>query len=380
MIDSGTYKRISGVDIVETETFKRFSSDNYNLIFNKKNGFTQMWGSTKEDDPSSAPFPSILDIEITTKCNGPAGKLCNFCYKSNNPNGYNMPFEHFKNIIDKMPFLTQCALGADAQGITNPDMFPMMEYARSKGVVPNLTIADVSNSVAQKLAQVAGAVAVSVYKHAGVDVAYDSVKKLTDAGMDQVNLHYMISEKTIDFAYQVLDDIKNDPRLEKVNAIVFLSLKQKGRGTKHGYVSQHQYKALVEHCLEEKVRFGFDSCSAPSFLNAVKDHPQFDKFRELSEDCESTCFSSYINERGDFYPCSFTEGWGEGGWDEGISVLSADNFIDDVWNNPKTVKFRSDLIGNKDDNGCRNCPAYAVCGIDMRLYKDSSDIDIEFVE
>lgn len=343
----------------------------YNYNMDMSTGEFARWGITKEHDPKAAPFPEILDIEITTSCNGPANKLCGFCYKSNNPNGHNMTLAEFQNIIDKMPWLTQCALGADAQGITNPDMYDMMAYARSKGIVPNLTIADVSEEVAQKLANVAGAVAVSVYKHAGFDVAYDSVDRLVKAGMKQVNLHFMISNKTIDDAYKVTEAMKNDPRLAGVNAIVFLGLKQKGRGVKYEGVTRAQYRELVDHCLKNEIPFGFDSCSAPAFIDSVQDHPNLEQFKMMAEDCESTLFSSYINERGVFFPCSFTENWVEGGWVEGINVLEADNFIKDVWNHEKTMEFRKNLIGNTDCHGCRNCPAYAVAGKDMRLHKET---------
>lgn len=359
---------------------KIYKSPDCNFIFNKTNGEMITWGKTLDDDPVFAPFPFILDIEVTTKCNGPANKLCSFCYKSNNPNGYNMPFEHFKNIVDKMPFLTQMALGADAQGITNPDMFKMMHYARRKGIIPNITIADVSTDVAKKLAAVAGAVAVSVYRHAGFDVAYDSIQRLSDAGMKQINIHFMISSSTIDDAYKVIDASKNDPRLKNLNAIIFLGLKQKGRGTKFDYVSTEQYQKLVKYCLDNEVRFGFDSCSAPAFLRAVEGDERFEQFKVHTEDCESTLFSSYINEKGEFFPCSFTENWKEGSWDTGISVLDADNFITDVWNHPKTVQFRNILIGNTDHNGCRNCPAFAVCSIDMRVFPDKKENDIQFIE
>jgi len=357
-------------------TFLR--SDGYNYNFNRDTGQFARWGKEFEDDPQFAPFPEILDIEITTVCNGPANKLCGFCYKNNNPNGYSMPFEHFKNIIDKMPWLTQCALGADAQGVTNPDMFKMMEYARSKDIIPNLTIADVSEDVAEKLAKVAGAVAVSVYKHAGFDVAFNSVKRLADAGMKQINLHFMISERTIGDAYKVIESIQTDDRLKSVNAIVFLSLKQKGRGEKHNYVTQEQYTALVNHCREQKVSFGFDSCSAPSYVEAIQDQPNAKELMMFAEDCESTLFSSYINERGEFYPCSFTEKWIEGGWSKGLNVLEAEDFIKEIWNHSKTVDFRNTLIGNKDANGCRNCPAFAVCGKDMRVFK-SENISVKNV-
>lgn len=356
--------------ITQTGNTRICRSEDYNYNFDVETGKFVRWGKTFEDDPTHAPFPEILDIEITTKCNGPANKLCGFCYKSNNPNGHNMSLDEFKNIIDKMPFLTQCALGADAQGITNPDMYDMMAYARSKGIVPNLTIADVSTEVAEKLASVAGAVAVSVYKHAGFDVAFDSVKNLSDAGMKQINLHFMISSRTIADAYKVTEAMKNDPRLANVNAIVFLGLKQKGRGTKYDTVSRQDYKDLVDHCLANNIPFGFDSCSAPAFIDAVEGHENFDMFKMMAEDCESTLFSSYVDSYGDFYPCSFTEGWKEGNWETGISVLEAQDFIKDVWNHPRTLVFRNALIGNTDSNGCRNCPAFSVCGKDYRLYKN----------
>lgn len=348
----------------------------YNYDFNVETGAFARWGIMPSHDPKSAPFPEILDIEVTTNCNGPDNKLCGFCYKNNNPNGYNMPFEDFKKIIDKMPFLTQCALGADAQGVTNPDLFKMMSYARSKGIIPNLTIADVSEDVAGSLAQVAGAVAVSVYKHAGFDVAFNSVDRLARAGQQQINLHFMISNRTIEDAYKVTEAMKTDPRLKNVNAIVFLGLKQKGRGVKYEGVTREQYRQLVEHCLENGIPFGFDSCSAPAFIDAVQDHPDLENFKMMAEDCESTLFSSYINEHGIFFPCSFTEKWEEGGWVNGIDVLAADDFIKDVWFHEKTVKFRKELIGNVDCNGCRNCPAYAVAGKDMRLYKEENVGDI----
>lgn len=338
----------------------------YNYNMSMDTGEFARWGVTLADDPKSAPFPEILDIEVTEICNGPNNRPCGFCYKSNvGHRGRNMTLDQFKNIIDKMPFLTQCALGADAHGTTNPDLFDMMAYARSKGIIPNLTIAQISDEVADKLVEVCGAVAVSVYKHAGVDIAYDSIKKLTDRGMNQVNIHLMVSSETIDHVKRVLSDVKTDPRLAKLNAVVMLGLKQQGRGAKFVPVSRDQYKGLVEFCLDNGVPFGFDSCSAPAFIDAVQDHPNLEQFKMMAEDCESTLFSSYIGVDGCFYPCSFTEG--NASWETGISVLEADDFVRDVWNHERTVEFRRNLIDNEDSNKCRNCPVHCVNGIDMRV-------------
>lgn len=375
-------KEVKMYQVKENEELKLVRSKNYNFNFNKKTGEFARWGKDLQDDPDYAPAPEILDIEVTTICKGPAGKLCPFCYKSNNPNGQNMSFETFKNVFDKISaskILTQIAFGADAGATANPDLFKMMEYARNNGVIPNITVADITEETAQKLANVCGAVAVSVYKHAGKDVAYDSIKRLSDAGMKQINIHFMISESTLEDAFEIMNDTKTDERLSNLNAIVFLSLKQKGRGTKFNTVSQDNYKKVVDYAFENNIAIGFDSCSAPTFINAVKERNNFEQLFEMAEPCESTLFSSYINEKGEFFPCSFTENWKEGGWAEGIDVTKVDNFIEDVWNHPKTKFFRGSLLNNKDLNKCRNCPAFQVCGMDMRVPYSYIDDSMQFV-
>ena len=357
--------------MIDTPEWKVFRSKEANFNFNKVNGYTEMWGATTNDDVEVWPFPNILDIEISESCKGPNNRPCSFCYKASTPSSYNnMSLETFKSIIDKMPWLQQLAIGTDAHGTENPALFEMMEYSRSKGIIPNITLADVSTEVADKMAKVAGAVAVSVYKHAGFDVAYDSIKRLIDAGKQnnrvdfKINIHFMVSAKTISDAYKVADAYHNDSRLQGMGAIVFLGLKTKGRGSKFDTVTHEEFKSLVDYCLEKKVPFGFDSCSGPAFAEAIKDHERVEQMMQSTEPCESTCLSSYINADGNFFPCSFTEG--EGPWKGGINVMEAEDFVDDVWNHERTVSFREQLIGNKDSNGCRNCPVYAVCGKDMR--------------
>ena len=216
--------------IMDGSIVKVCSGEDYNFVFDKRNGFLARWGRTYEGDPDFSPIGGeILDIEITTICHGIKGKLCPFCYKSNTPNGINMSFDTFKTIMDKMPkTLTQVAFGADSQATSNPDLWKMAEYCRQKGVTPNITVADVSDEVADKLASVMGAVSVSRY--ADKNVCYDSVKRLTDREMKQINMHFMISDETYDACMETLNDMITDPRLTELNAIVLLSLKKKGRG------------------------------------------------------------------------------------------------------------------------------------------------------
>ena len=351
-------QKITGIDGSEAVFFNGLTglaikSDNFNHLFRKDNGYSVTWGKTKDDDPDYSPFgPLIADIEITTICHGPNGIPCSFCYKANTPKGDNMSMETFKKVLDKLPrTVGQIAFGVDATATANPEIWDIFQHTRDNWVVPNLTVAQVSDEVADKIASLAGACAVSLYDDK--NICYDSVKKLTDRGMTQVNIHFCYNSKSIDRVPEIINDIKSDPRLSKLNAIVFLALKQKGRGKNFQPASFDKFKEMVEMLLENKIQFGFDSCSANSFLRSVHDHPNYNNFLMMSEPCESTAFSSYIDVHGKFYPCSFCENIA--GWEDGLDVVNCNDFLTDIWGNPKTVAFRENLLK------CgRSCPVYNI--------------------
>jgi sulfatase maturation enzyme AslB (radical SAM superfamily) len=347
------------------------ASENYNSAFNEDTGFFARWGKTEEDDPDVCIWgPEILDIEISTTT--PLGHVeeddshidndskgckgnCGFCYKSNtfgHPT-YNMTFDEFKKIIDSMPqTLTQIAFGI-MNIDSNPDFYKMARYAREKHIVPNFTmhgLDDITPEQAKEIKELFGACAVSVYDK---EKSYNTIKTLTDAGMTQVNIHYMISRETYDAAFDIMHDIQNDPRLEKLNALVFLSLKQKGRGVKYNTITTEEFGKLVHTAIDAKLPFGFDSCSAHKFLAAIKDDKHYDLLAMMSEPCEATCFSSYVNAKGEFYPCSFAEGHDEFG-QNGQSVLTGKPFTR-IWHSPETLRFRKSLL----DKG-RECPLYEI--------------------
>lgn len=344
------------ITLIDGKHLKVIRSDEYNYIFNKTNGFFARWGKDKKDDPKMAVFPEILDIEVTTICNNG----CPFCYKGNSSNGKNMSLETFKNILDKMeykgtPFLTQIAFGADAGAVSNPDLFDMMRYTRYKGIVPNITVADITDDTAKTLGELCGAVAVSRY--ANKNKCYDSVKRLTDLGFKQTNIHVMLSKETLGMVWETMKDYKEDNRLSGLNAIVILSLKKKGRGLNHNPVIQSEFNEIVKYSLENEIPLGFDSCSAPKFLKAVENHPNHKKFEMLAEPCESTLFSSYINVDGEFFSCSFCEG--HDSFKTGIKVLDCESFINDVWFGESTVKWRQKLLDRRN-SGNFSCPIFEV--------------------
>ncbi len=343
--------------IIESDELKVCRSEDYNYVFRKDTGMFARWGKTMEEDPETAPCPEIMDLEISTVCSGVPtnGKAspCKFCYKANGPRGKQMSKEKFEQIFERLPkSITQIAFGiGDLVG--HDDMWDIFDHTKAGGVIPNVTTNGwgLTDEIAERLANTMGAVAVSRYNPP--DVCYDAVKKLTDLGMSQVNIHQVVSSESYDDCLQLVSDCETDPRLEKLNAVVFLMLKPKGRA-KSGMtkISRENYSNLVDTALTSGIGVGFDSCSAPSFLDVTADHPDHKSFEMTSDACEAGCFSIYANVDGEVFPCSFTEG--TEGWETGIPIVE-NEFIDDIWNSNKVEAWRKRLLGN-----CRSCPIYDV--------------------
>ncbi len=338
--------------IMEDGNKKCLMSKDYNYMFNKKNGAFLRWGKTYDDDPEVAPGPEILDFEITTICD----EGCPFCYKSNTKKGHNTSFAEFKNVFDYLPrTVTQIAFGVDASATANPDLFKMMWYARERGVIPNITVANINDKTAEKLANVCGAVAVS--RHKDSTKCYNSIKLLRNHGLDQINIHVLISEETYDLVKEtMLDYIER--KIPGLNAIVLLSLKQKGRGEGFSRMSAEKYQSLINFALNNNIPIGADSCSASRLIRAVKGRDNFKEIKQMVDPCESTRMSLYIDVDCKAHPCSFCPGTEK--WMEGIDMTNIKDFNKQVWNNYRISKFRNNLIDNKDENGCHQCLIYDI--------------------
>ena len=339
--------------ILENKKYKKLKSKECNYIFNKQTGFMATWGRTPEEDPDYSPYgPLILDIELSTKCK----RACSFCYKSNTKNGKSMSFEVFKSIFHKINrAVTQIAFGIGSISECN-DLWKIMEYCRNNSynyVVPNITINgdDLTEEHADKLVELCGAVAVSRYD---LETCYNAVKKLSGKGLNQTNIHQILCKETLNDCFQTITDWK-DGKIEGLNAIVFLLMKPKGNRNKlHKLENAEDYKRLINYAFDCDAPIGFDSCGAENFLIAVKDRDNYKDLETLSEPCESSLFSGYINVDGDFFPCSFAENA------KGISVLKCENFINDIWFHKDIIKFRKELLdtAKTSEVGCRSCPLY----------------------
>jgi len=350
------------IKMQENDKFKTYSSEVEHYLFDKKTGYTQTWGKTKDEDLDFAKVsPHIADFEIVDSCSGPLcddGKrrVCSFCYKANTPGNTYMNLETFKTILNKFPkigdsfILQQIAFGLDATATINKDFKDIVKYTKSQGIIPNATIADIDEDMAKFIAKNLGAIAVSVYDGCK-ESAYNSIKLLTDNKMKQVNVHRCIMNKNHNETIQLLKDRLIDPRLSKMNAIVFLSLKQVGRGENFKPATDEQFNEIVTLAMKLQINFGFDSCSAKRFLNCAYVKALTKKKREKLEmsvtSCESTCESFFIDNFGMAYPCSFnTKAY------KGINMLEVQDFNKEVWYDNEIKTFRKTCLSCTGD-----CPA-----------------------
>ena len=339
--------------------FKSYFSLDYNFIFNQLNGFFARWGLNKEDDPFMAPAPEILDIEISTICHGINNKPCQFCYKGNTGQGVNMSIETYRWIFQKIntKVLTQAAFGIGDIS-SNPDLEKILQHTRANGIVPNITIngARMTPYYYDMLANLCGAVSVSFY--GDNSVCYNACHELLKRGV-QTNIHVLVSNETVDWCWEVLSDFKKDKRLKGLNAVVFLHLKKKGRGSQFDKMKEKDYNKLMNYAYKNNVKIGADTCGASYVAQYFKDKPNFEDVKKSIESCCSGRFSGYINVKGVFFPCSFSEGEQE--WVEGFDLLDESiKDIRDIWKNKKMDIWRDRLRKACDENGCVKCPIHEV--------------------
>jgi hypothetical protein len=170
--------------------------------------------------------------------------------------------------------------------------------------------------------------------------------------MKQVNIHIVLSNDSVEFIKSVVDDIKTDPRLAKLNAMVMLSFKDKAQSCAMEPISSSYYREVIDYCMNAGINFGFDSCSAKAYLKAIEDHPDRDRLETYVEPCESMMFSAYIDVNAKLYACSFLENCGM--WLDGIDVTVYNDFME-IWNSSKVQEWRKTLL--KTDRGC---PEYRI--------------------
>lgn len=333
--------------------FRAIYSQSYNSVLDMRTGFFHRYGRTKNEEPKWCQFgPEIADIEIST---GDCSGGCPHCYKSNvASNGKHMSERTFQSILEMLPD----TVGQIALGVTDPDRHPqlvdILRACREYDIVPNLTVSAPGCrqlSTISAIRNLAGAVAVSVYEHVGLEESVRLIEQLSEMNIHrtenplQVNVHLLYHKDNIAFVKRAMDALAG----VRFRAVVLLGLKPMGLAKDMAPATYEQFAEIVSHGLARGFALGSDSCSAHKFLRYAEEHPGLDIRREWIEPCESSLFSIYIDVDGIAYPCSFSVGKVDG-----VEMLTKPDFVY-VWTSQPFAEFRKKLLEND-----RHCPLYEI--------------------
>ncbi len=299
-------------------------------------------------------LPSVLDIEPTTRCN----LKCKMCQV---PNGYfgkiDMSFDDFKSIIDQFPHLIRIKLQGMGEPFLNKEIFRMIEYAASKGIVVGTT----TN---------------------GVLIDEDMCRKILNSGLSEI--YFSIDGAT----KQTFEDIRTGANFDVVIENMKRLVKMKGTAKTPliavWFVSMkeniHELPQLVTLCkdigvqrltaqldicfwgkkdLEEKVRHYMlgENIELQHIQRAealAREHSiAFIVNQEKlppGKLCDWPWSSAYITAEGKVVPCCL------------IADAKMVNFgslrgegIKTIWNNPSYRAFRKSLLDGKIPEYCKDC-------------------------
>lgn len=85
-----------------------------------------------DDSPE---YPESIDLKITNKCT----TGCAWCHESSTPKGLHADYEWLMNLLDSIPLGVEIAIGG-GDPLLYPRLREVLEFAKSKGILPSITI------------------------------------------------------------------------------------------------------------------------------------------------------------------------------------------------------------------------------------------------
>lgn len=220
-----------------------YKDENFNFfeIFNEKNG-TLFRSDINGIDPVMRSFPELLDVGIMGHCYN--GQYCRKagvdCYqKGNTINFPHMSYKSFLEIVKQATGKTfQIALGGAGDPNKHPRFGEILEACRAYRIVPNITTSGfmMMDDEIALIRKYCGAVAVSWYSRLmngkeSNEETIKAVKRLVKKGCI-TNIHYVVSEETID---EAIIRLENNLFPKGINAVVFILYKPIGNGVMERY-------------------------------------------------------------------------------------------------------------------------------------------------
>lgn len=297
-------------------------------------------------DPFMASYPELIDVGIMGHCDH-APQCTVGCYQGGIDNQKpNMELKDYQSIIDQSKGkVFQIALGGHGDPNKHENFEEILKYTRENNIVPNYTTSglNLTDREIELTKKYCGAVAVSWYRQ---DHTIDAINRFITAGCT-TNIHYVLSNKTID---EAIDYLKNSfafpGAFGDINAIIFLMHKPVGCGRQEDVLDVNdprlkEFFSLVSK--EHPFKIGFDSCTVPGLVN----------FADINFDSVDTCegakFSCYISSDMIMVPCSFDQRHHYG---VDLKLFK----IKEAWESNLFNEFRSHMKIN-----CRGCADHKTC-------------------
>lgn len=339
----------------------------YISLFDEESGFYIRSGIFRDgketaEDPFMAGFPELLDVGIMGHCTHGLSGLCREsgvqCYQDGwNISQPNMSTDDFLTIARQCQGRSyQFALGGRGDPDQHEEFESILRICREYEIVPNFTSSGLGfdEEIIRLCGTYCGAVAISWY---GQLYTKKAIKGLIDAGV-KTNIHFVLSRESVKKAKNFLrDEVPTG-----VNAVIFLLHKPIGLGRKENLLlwDNGDLRELFRYIDEETFPFkiGFDSCSVPGLLPSMK------RINVHSLDtCEAARWSAYVTPDMKLLPCSFDN------QEERWAVDLRNHTIEEAWNSPEFVQFRSSFLTSCPDcgmrkqcmGGCPICPEIVLC-------------------
>jgi MoaA/NifB/PqqE/SkfB family radical SAM enzyme len=179
------------------------------------------------------PYPSYIEIEVTTRCN----LKCIICEHTywDEPNR-DMTFDEFKSIVDQFPRLKWIGLTGIGESFINKDFMEMLRYVKSKNVFVELydTFFFIDRGVAEGLIDMRldmlfasiDAATKETYEKIRVGSNFDRVidnvrtlielKKLKGSAYPQIAFHYIVNKENLRDLPQYMDLVHSIVQGEEV--------------------------------------------------------------------------------------------------------------------------------------------------------------------
>lgn len=268
-------------------------------------GLTFRWGSDFSENPSMAPWPELADISISNYCtNG-----CSYCYRKSSEDGKFMSLEDYRFALqeltnEKYGSIFQVALGG-GEPLLHPNFNEIIKVTREEfGIIPNYTTSGkfFNQENIEATRNYCGAVAISwdPYRNLSLEELLKTGSYLKDNDI-LANIHYVISEKTINDAVDLLKG-KYDEYIRDFNSVIFLTYKPTGRAENSESIKSADALKTFTNLVDNPVtntKIGFDACFVPVLMKATGVNI------DLIDSCECGFFSVYIDENLNVTPCSF---------------------------------------------------------------------------